>query len=292
MRAAGRRSRPGTGYLFLLPFLLPYLLFYFGSLLYSVYLSLFTQRGLNPAVYVGLQTFQHALHDPQFLGSLRTVGSFALLVIPAMLLLALAFALYLDGKTSRLSRTFTLAVFLPYALPGVVSGLLWGYLYSKSLSPFGTLLGTVGLSYDFLSPDHLLFSIANIFAWTWTGYNTIVLVSALRSVPAELYEAARVDGGTPLQIVRFIKLPLLAPTLTLVALFALIAVLQLFTEPFVLKSLSYVPTNLTPNLYIYTTAFGYGNFNYAATLATVVALLSFALSAGLLLLINRQRRQA
>ena len=143
-----------------------------------------------------------------------------------------------------------------------------------------------------LRPDHLLSSIANIFAWTWTGYNTIVLVSALRSVPADLYEAARVDGATPLQLVRFIKLPLLAPTLTLVALFALIAVLQLFTEPFVLKSLSFVPTSLTPTLYIYTTAFGYGNFNYASALATLVALLSFALSAGLLLLINRQRQRA
>ena len=119
-----------------------------------------------------------------------------------------------------------------------------------------------------------------------------MLVSALRSVPADLYEAARVDGATPLQLVRFIKLPLLAPTLTLVTLFTLIAVLQLFTEPFVLKSLSFVPTSLTPTLYIYTTAFGYGNFNYASALATLVALLSFALSAGLLLLINRQRQRA
>lgn len=277
-----------VGLMFLLPFLLLYLLFYFVSTGYAVYLSLFMQRGLNPPVFVGLKNFAQALSDQQFLGSLETIAKFGALQIPIMLLLALLFALYNDAHQSRLAKVFSATMFLPYALPGVMSGLMWGYLYSKSLSPFNDILGWFNLNFDFLREDHLLFSIGNIFTWTWTGYNAIILSSSLKSIPPELYEAATVDGATSWQMVRYIKLPLLVPTLMLTLLFAIIGVLQIFTEPFVLKSLSYVPTNLTPNLYIYSNAFSYGNFNYAATLSVIVAVLTFACSSLLLTLINRQ----
>lgn len=278
-----------VGLLFLLPFLALYVLFYFVSTAYAVFLSFYNQRGLNPPVFVGFSNFARAFSDAQFLGSLETIARFAAVQIPIMLLLALAFALYTDARRSKLARVFTAAMFLPYALPGVVSGLMWGYLYSKSLSPFNDILAWFGLNFEFLSEDHLLFAIGNIFTWTWTGYNTIILASSLKSIPPELYEAATVDGATPAQVVRFIKLPLLVPTLTLTLLFAIIGVLQIFTEPFVLKALAYVPTNLTPNLYIYSTAFSYGNFNYAAALSVIVAVLAFALSSVLLGLMNRNR---
>ncbi len=281
-----------VGLAFLLPFLVLYLLFYFVSTLYAVYLSFFVQRGLNPAVFVGLQNFVRALSDAQFIESLETIARFGALQIPIMLLLALSFALYLDARESRLAKVFTASVFLPYALPGVVSGLMWGYLYSKSLSPFNDILAWFGLNFEFLSADHLLFAIGNIFTWTWTGYNTIILASSLKSIPPELYEAATVDGANAVQVVRFLKLPLLMPTLSLTLMFAVIGVLQIFSEPFVLKSLSFIPTNLSPNLYIYSNAFGYGNFNYAAALSVIVAILTFGLSSVFLTIINHQRGRA
>ena len=286
------RRRWTVPYLFLAPFLSLFLLFYFASIVYAVYLSLFTQRGIRPKVFTGLANYARVLHDGQFLSSLGTIAKFGAVQIPIMLLLALVLALYLDGlRNARLRAYFSLSFFLPYAMPTVIGGLLWGYLYSKGLSPFNQMLAPFGVNLDFLGHSGLLWSLGNIITWTWTGYNMIILYSALRGVPGELYEAARIDGASGLQVVRHIKLPMVAPALALAALFSIIGTLQIFAEPFVLSSLTFVPTDLMPNLYIYFTAFNYGNFNYAAALAVVLALITFALSLGMLALLNLQRRR-
>ncbi len=284
------RRRWFVPYLFLAPFLSLFLLFYLVSIGYAVYLSLFVQRGIRPKIFTGLANYARVLHDDQFLSSLGTIARFGIIQIPIMLLIALALALYLDGLRNARWRTFfSLSFFLPYAMPTVIGGLLWGYLYSKGLSPFNQALAPLGLKIDFLGARGLLWSLGNIITWTWTGYNMVILYSALRGVPAELYEAARIDGASNAQVVRFIKLPMVAPALALAALFSIIGTLQIFAEPFVLRSLAFVPTNLMPNLYIYFTAFNYGNFNYAAALAVVLAVITFVLSIGMLALLNRQR---
>ncbi len=267
-----------------MPFMALYMLFYFISTGYAVYLSFFRQRGLNPPVFVGWQNFTQALSDSQFLASLEQIARFGLLQIPIMLGLALIFALYTDSHKNRLASVFSTIMFVPYALPGVMSGLMWGYLYSKSLSPFQIVFGK---DFDFLSQDHLLFAVGNIFTWTYTGYYSLILGSSLKSIAPELYEAATVDGANAWQIIYFIKLPMLRPTLVLTLLFAIIGVLQIFTEPFIIRSLAYVPVNLTPNLYVYANAFSYGNFNYAAALSVIIAILTFAFSSLLLGLIRR-----
>jgi multiple sugar transport system permease protein len=273
-----------VGLAFLMPFMVLYLLFYFVSTGYAVYLSFFRQLGLNPAVFVGWQNFSQALFDSQFLSSLEQIARFGLVQIPIMLGLALVFALYTDSHKNRLAAIFGTVMFVPYALPGVISGLMWGYLYSKSLSPFQIFFGQ---DFDFLSQEHVMFAVGNIFTWTYTGYNSIILGSSLKSIAPELYEAATVDGANAWQIIYFIKLPMLRPTLILTLLFAIIGVLQIFTEPFVIRSLAYVPVNLTPNLYIYANAFSYGNFNYAAALSVIIAVLTFTFSSLLLSLIRR-----
>jgi multiple sugar transport system permease protein len=286
------RRRWAVPYLFLAPFMILFLLFYFASIVYAVYLSLFIQRGIRPKVFSGLANYVRVLHDSQFLGSLATIARFGAIQIPIMLVLALLLALYLDGLRNQRLRTYlSLGFFLPYAMPTVIAGLLWGYLYSKGLSPFNQLLAPFGASIDFLGRRGLLWSLGNIITWTWTGYNMVILYSALRGVPGELYEAARIDGASNLQVVRFIKLPMVAPALALATLFSIIGTLQIFAEPFVLAALTFVPTNLMPNLYIYYTAFNYGNFNYAAALAVVLALITFVLSLGMLALLNFQRRR-
>lgn len=286
------RRRWLVPYLFLAPFLSLFLLFYLVSIVYAIYLSLFVQRGIRPKIFTGLSNYVRVLHDGQFLHSLGTIARFGVIQIPIMLAIALVLALYLDGlRNARLRTFFSLSFFLPYAMPSVIGGLLWGYLYSKGLSPFNQALGPLGLTIDFLGRRGLLWSLGNIITWTWTGYNMVILYSALRGVPGELYEAARIDGASGAQVVRFIKLPMVAPALALAALFSIIGTLQIFAEPFVLGSLTFVPTDLMPNLYIYTTAFSYGNFNYAAALAVVLALITFALSMGMLALLNRQRNR-
>jgi multiple sugar transport system permease protein len=168
---------------------------------------------------------------------------------------------------------------MPYGIPIAIGALVWGYLYSANLSPFNQILIALHQApIQFLSPALVLFSIGNIVTWTWTGYNMITLFAALQNIPSDLYEAARVDGATPWSIVRWIKLPLLIPTLTLLFIFSVIGTSQLFTEAFVLRPLGYLADNITPNLYLYLTAARDANYSYAGALAVLLAVLIFIIS--------------
>ena len=270
-------------FLFLAPFLAMFVAFYLAPVVYAIYLSLFIRKrvGLGPAqeVFAGLANYVRAVQDWDFLNGLRNMFVFGAFQVPIMLGLAVALALLLDQSRGMFMKLCRSAFFMPYGIPTAIGALIWGYLYSPNLSPFNQVLNALHQStIDFLSPAFVLFSIANIVTWTWTGYNMITLFAALQNIPQELYEAARVDGATTWDIVRSIKLPLLMPTLKLLFIFSVIGTSQLFTEAFVLRPLGYVADNITPNLYLYLTAARDANYSYAGAMAILLALLIFALS--------------
>src|SRR5699024_6939313 len=134
--------------------------------------------------------------DAAFTGGVLRMAVFLIIQVPIMLGLALLFALVLDSGRLRMKRFVRLSIFVPYAVPGVISALMWGYLYGPDFGPFAQTGRAVGLGTPyFLSADFMLFSIMNIVTWGFIGYNRIILYSALRSIPTEIYEAARVDGA-------------------------------------------------------------------------------------------------
>ena len=252
--------------------------------MYAGYLSLFIKKragfGAAKEVFGGMTNYVRAFQDTEFLTSLLNILKFGVVQIPIMMLVATALALVLDAAKNRLQGVFRTAFYLPYTIPSVIAGLLWGYLYSKNLSPFNQIVTALGGGrVDFLGSDIVLWSIANIVTWTWTGYNMITLYAALQNIPTDLYEAARIDGASPWQLTRDIKLPLLRPSLLLVLIFSIIGTMQVFAEPFVLRPLGYVPDNITPNTYLYLVASRDGNFSYAATLAILLAIFTFLMSA-------------
>ncbi|WP_161880632.1 carbohydrate ABC transporter permease [Deinococcus alpinitundrae] len=269
-----------TPWFFLTPFLLAFTAFFITPVGYALYLSLFIKKrsGFGPAknVFGGLTNYVRAFQDSDFLHSLLNILLFLVIQVPLMLLVATTLALILDSvKNGFAQRFFRTAFYLPYTVPGVIAGLLWGYLYSKNLSPLNQI---TGLKTDFLSSGILLFSIGNIVTWTWTGYNMITLYAALQNVPPDIYEAARIDGASNWNVTRYVKLPLLRPALTLTGIFSVIGTMQIFSEPFVLRPLGYVPDNITPNTYLYLAVARDGNFGYGAALAIVMALFTFILS--------------
>ncbi|MFC4637817.1 carbohydrate ABC transporter permease [Deinococcus hohokamensis] len=278
-RGTFRARQRAMPWLFLTPFLLLFTTFYVAPVLYAGYLSLFIKKrgAFGPArdVFGGLANYVRAFQDSDFLLSLWNILKFGLVQVPLMVVLALALALMLDGVRGRLQGLFRTAFYLPYTIPSVIAGLLWGYLYSKNLSPWNQITGA---GTDFLASGVVLWSIANIVTWTWTGYNMITLYAALQNIPGELYEAARIDGATGWTLTRDIKLPLLKPSLLLVLIFSVIGTMQIFAEPFVLRPLGYVPDNITPNTYLYLVASRDGNFSYAATLAILLAVFTLLLS--------------
>jgi multiple sugar transport system permease protein len=276
-----------TALLFLAPFLTAFVAFYVAPVLYAIYLSFFIKKriGLGPAkeIFGGLTNYARAVQDADFLNGLKNMFLFGAVQIPVMLGLAILLALLLDQSRGIFVRICRTVYFMPYGIPTAIGALIWGYMYAPNLSPFNQILRALHQSaIDFLSPDLVLFSIGNIVTWTWTGYNMITLFAALHNIPKELFEAARVDGATRWEVVRYIKIPLVVPTMRLLFIFSIIGTSQLFTEALVLRPLGYVADNITPNLYLYLTAARDANYSYAGALAILLAVLIFILSGAFL----------
>ncbi|MGW7296874.1 carbohydrate ABC transporter permease [Streptomyces sp. NPDC054829] len=292
------RSAP---YLFLIPATVLFLLFFALPIGYAVYLSfrkvqvsgLGLGSGARKEVWAGLQNYTDALGDSELVdGALRVLG-YGCIVVPVMLGLALLFALMLDSERVRPAPFTRLAIFLPYAIPGVVAALLWGFLYLPDVSPFYFVLDRLGLPQpDLLDGGPLYLALSNIAVWGGTGFNMIVIYTSLQSIPAEVYEAAKLDGATPTQIALRIKIPMVAPSLVLTFFFSIIATLQVFNEPTTLRPLTNsVSSTWSPLMKVYQDAFGNGDIHAAAAQAVIIALATLVLSFAFLRAANRRQKQ-
>ena len=294
-RRSGNAAAP---YLMVAPFALLFALFFVLPLIYAAWESLFriTRDGLGFAAptraFVGLEHYARALGDERFRAGLGRVLLYGAISVPVMLGLALVFALALDFTRLKLKSFFRTSIFIPYAVPGVVATLMWGFLYEPNLSPVAPLFAFLDLPVpDFLGSQLVLASIGNIAVWQWTGYNMIIIFAALQAIPPSVREAARIDGCGEIRQALFIKIPMIAPALFLTLLFAIIGTFQLFSEPQILASLTpAIPSNFTPTLYLYTVATSGGDYNYAAALSITLTLATFLLSAGIFRRVQRRAR--
>lgn len=282
-----RGERPGTNRAWLwftLPFLVPFVLFYLLPIAYAIGQSLTrTERsggifGQARTTFAGLAQYGVVFSDPQFRAGVGRVLLFGVVQVPVMLALALLLALLLDSTAARLNRVFRIAYFLPYGIPGVIAALMWAFLYSPQLSPIVKALREGGIAVDLLGSNTILWSIANVVTWTYTGYNMLIIFAALQAIPQSVYEAAKVDGAGGIRTAWSIKIPLVFPALVLTAVFSIIGTLQLFTEPVVFRAISTnVTSSFTPNLLAYNTASA-NNYPLAAATSVVLALATFILS--------------
>lgn len=295
---ARRRRGRGRGLAplaFLAPFLIPFVLFTVVPVGYAFWQSLHTTErtggtfGRTTSVFSGFEQYGAVLSDAAFRDSVVRVLVFGLVQIPLMLLLSLVLALLLDSAVSRLKRFFRLVYFVPYGIPGVVAALMWAFLYDPRLSPVVELMRSAGADVNLLGPDAILWSIGNVVTWTYTGYNMLICYAALQAVPADVTEAARVDGARETTIALRIKVPIIRPALILTAVFSIIGTLQLFTEPQVLRSVSTSVTSAyTPNLAAYSLAAG-DNYGEAAAMSVLLAVVTFVLSFAFLTFTSRRQ---
>ena len=276
-----RLERKLIPYLFLSPFLLGFILFLVYPLIYALNLSMYRNRLIGGITFVGLDNYVKAFQDQNFWEGVRNVLVFGAMQIPVMLGLALLFVLLLDGKLIRSQTIFRLGFFLPFAVPSVVAALMWGYFYGQSFGPIAQIATALHLPPpQFLTPSGILPSIANISTWQYTGYNMLIIFAALKGVPEELYEAAKVDGASDLQIALRIRIPIIMPAIALTAIFSIIGTLQLFNEPNILGAVAPTVMNshFTPNIYVYNLAFSNRQFDYSAAIAFTLALVTAAAS--------------
>jgi len=294
-----RRARWGAPAMFLAPFGVLFALFFLLPVGYAIYESLLEVHvsglGLGPGstttVFAGLSNYSQVFADPSFFSGVLRVLAFGVVQIPVMLIFATVLALLLDSVAVRFRRFFRLAFFLPYGIPGVIAAILWSFLYLPGLSPIVAVLQHTGFgSVNFLGSGSILWSIANIVTWEYTGYNMLIIYAGLQAIPGELYEAARLDGASEWQVARRVKLPMVTSALVLTAIFSIIGTLQLFSEPEVLRAVtSNISTSYTPNLMAYTQAFTLNNPNYAAAISVVLAVGTFVLSFGFLKVVQHRR---
>jgi multiple sugar transport system permease protein len=286
-----RFERKAVPYFFLSPFLIGYVIFMVYPLIYSFDLSLYRKQLIGGITFIGLANYVKVFQDSFFWEGIRNVLVFGAMQIPVMLGFALIFALLLDIGIVRRRTIFRLGYFLPFAVPSVVAALMWGYFYGQSFGPIAQIATALKLQPPvFLTPQGIIPAMANISTWQYTGYNMLILYAALKAIPPELYEVARVDGANEWQIAWNIRIPLVWPAIVLTIIFSVIGTLQLFNEPNVLTVVAPTVVNLhfTPNVYLYNLAFRNAQFNYAAAMAFTLALVAGIL-ASLVLFVTRRR---
>lgn len=270
-----------AAYLFVLPFFIVFIGMLVVPMFYSGYLSLFASRLIGGVSFVGLENYTKTFTDPLFLAGVGRTALFLTVQVPIMLGLALFFALALDSGRVRGSKVLRLLIFIPYAVPGVVATLMWGYLYGQDFGPIVQIAQAVGLgSPNLLNDQNVLGSMMNIVTWEFVGYNMIIMYSALRSIPAELYEAAEIDGASQLRVAWSIKIPAIRPAILLTVIFSIIGSFQLFNEPSLLRNIApnAISTSYTPNFYAYNLAFVSQNVNYAAAVAFILGIIIMIVS--------------
>jgi multiple sugar transport system permease protein len=280
-RNATRRRQNLAAYLFVLPFFLVFIAMLVVPLAYAGGLSFFRTQLVGGTSFVGLGNYTRALRDPDFLGSVARMGLLLVVQVPIMLGSALVFALALDSGRVRGGRVIRLIMFLPYAIPGVVATLMWGYIYGRDFGPITQIFQKLGATApNLLGGRFILASIINIVTWEFIGYNMIVMYSALRAVPTELYEAAEVDGAGQWRIAWSVKIPAIRSAIFLTVIFSVIGTFQLFSEPQLLYSLSpnVIGVDFSPNLYAYNLAFVNQDTNYAAAVAFLLGIIIMIIS--------------
>ncbi|WP_348775137.1 sugar ABC transporter permease [Solwaraspora sp. WMMD791] len=281
VRRRPRRRRPLAGWQFVGPFMLVFALVFIAPIGYSIYLSLYRRQLIGGNSFVGLDNYQRALTDPQFWSAFGRVGLFLVVQVPIMLAIALLVALAIDSGRLHGKSFFRVSIFLPYAVPAVVATLMWGFMYGDRFGLIGNINDAFGVALpDPLRPDLVLVAIGNIVTWEFVGYNMVIFYSALRVVPATLYEAAEVDGASQLRVIRSIKLPAIRGALVIATIFSIIGSFQLFNEPSILQHLApnAITTYFTPNLYAYSLSFSGQQYNYSATVAIVMGLITMAIA--------------
>ena len=280
-RGTNKRRQHLAAYLFVLPFVVIFVAMLIVPLFFAGYLSFFEDKLVGGVSFVGFANYVQSFVDPEFIGGIARMGLFLIIQVPIMLGFALFFSLALDSGRARGSKPLRLLIFIPYAVPGVVATLMWGYLYGTDFGPIAQFIRFVGLDApNFLSQGNVLGAMMNIVTWEFVGYNMIIMYSALRAIPGDLYEAAEIDGASQWRVAWSIKIPAIRSAIMLTVIFSIIGTFQLFNEPSLLRNIApnAISNSFTPNFYAYNLAFVNQDINYAAAVSFILGIVIMIVS--------------
>jgi putative chitobiose transport system permease protein len=261
-----------TAYLFLLPTFIILGTFLVYPLFASVWYSFQEYNVVQPAHWVGLDNYRALLHDEVFKNAFKNTLIYSAGVIPGCVILPLFMAL-LVNKPGRSITFFRVAFYIPVITSIVVVGIVWKWMYFEDgiINSLLRATGLVSKPVPFLSnPNIALYAIIAVTIWKASGYYMVLYLAGLQSLPKELDEAAMIDGANKLQRLWAVTIPLLKPTITLVAVVASIGAMKVFGEIYVMTSGGPADRTNTLVYYVYKQAFVFLKMGYASAVAVVL----------------------
>jgi multiple sugar transport system permease protein len=251
-------------------------------LAYIAYLSLQDLRfGAGASEFAGLDNYRFVLSDPSVVNAFWNTIYFSVLSVAIATLVGLAIALLLDSEVKG-AGWLVIATVLPWAIPEIVNALMWQWIYNPSYGALNGLLQASGLITDYQAWLSTPLSAMNavIFAYSWklVPFVVIILYAGLRSIPAELYESAAIDGAGLVAQFRFVTLPLLAPAVAVAVLFCVVWSMRAFDIVYLLTKGGPGEATTVLSYFVFSKAFDFGDLGAAAAVACLLALLTFALT--------------
>lgn len=249
-------------------------------IVYIVYLSFQDLRLGVPSAggFAGLGNYRFVLADPSVARAFWNTLYFSLLSVGIATLFGLGIALLLDSK-SRWSGWLVLAVVLPWAIPEIVNALMWQWIFNPTYGVLDGLLVSLGVFTDYRawlsSPTSAMHSVIFAYAWKLVPFVSIILFPAMRSIPAELYESAEIDGAGGWSQFRFVTMPLIAPAMTVAVLFCVIWSMRAFDIVYLLTRGGPGEGTVVLAYFVFKKAFEFGDLGAASAVACILAVITF-----------------
>jgi len=283
--AANPRTRSRAAWGFVAPALIAIAVFFavpvFAALLLSLTdFDIYALADLRNLRFVGLDNYVNLFSNPLFWGAMKNTGLFALIGVPASIAASLAAALLLNARIIKWRPVWRVAFFAPFVTTLVATAVLWNYLLHTRYGLINWALTGVGLpAVDWLgSPATSIPAILIFVVWKTFGYNMLIFLAVLQTVPDELHEAARIDGAGAWTRFRHVTLPAIAPTLLLVSIISVASFFQLFAEPYVMTQGGPAQSTVTVLYFMYEEGFKWWNLGSASAVAFILFLCILAIT--------------
>ena len=283
---------------FVAPALLVLAVFFFIPVLAAFAMSLtdfdlYALGDLSNLRVIGLRNYGQLLVDPLFWKALGNTFYFVLLGVPLSIGASLGAALLVNSKLARFRNFFRTVYFAPVVTTLVAVAVVWRYIFHTRYGFLNYVLSWVGIDpIDWMGePRWAMPAIVILAVWKNFGYNMIILLAALQSIPDDLYEAARIDGASGWQLFRHVTLPGLAPVLTLVSILTIAGYFQLFAEPYVMTEGGPLQSTMSVLYFMYEEGFKWWSLGRASAVAFLLFVIMFAITL-LQLSVSRHRERA
>jgi multiple sugar transport system permease protein len=277
MTDAAQQRDARAAWWFMAPALVLLGLLFFLPVLAALFLSLtdfdiYAIGNLDNARFTGLHNYGQLLTSPAFWNALRNTLYFALVGGPLTVAVSLGAALLVNARLTRWKAFFRTIYFVPFVTTLVAVAIVWRYLYHARYGLLNAALGHMGIApIDWLGDARWAMpAIILLAVWKNFGYNMLIFVAGLQSIPDELYEAAELDRAGPWRRFRHITVPMLGPTLLFVGVVTLIGYFQLFAEPYVMTQGGPLGATTSLVLLMYQEGFRWWRIGYAAAAAVVL----------------------